>query len=609
MPATDLRFLATQPASLDLQFGLIPGAEGGYVDLTITAVLPANVAATVSADVDMAVNRAPGLRTAGGWQDGTRVVSAVVDRFERKPTQQADVVQAVTPAAPMATSNEMPWGDMPGMACAPRSLWGGATQRPEFSTSPFGDLNHGRRTALSSIFQNADRVGGTTDGRWKVLGMAQRPVVRSGTENAKGKSRYAAFAYSPAKRTDRIRIFIWGGARPPQAGVSPNIPGTVIPPSDPCYQPARGDRVGLLFSDRMPASLDLLFRCKASGGPVATIVVPVRRIYMQSNTVTLALADTGQPIPADRLNLSIDVDSWCWGWSATVPAGYLSLLQTDDANSRVELLATVNGTSFRLAVEKIGRSRSFGKSSLAISGRGRAAWLDSPYATVASRSNGVAMTAQQLMEAALTENGVSLGWSLDWRITDWLVPAGAWQHTGSAMSACQAIAGAAGAYIQAHRSDQTLIILPRYEVAPWNWPSATPDIDLPESVVTVEGVEWSDKPDYNTVFIAGQTDGILGHVTRSGTAGDKAAPMVCDPLITHADAARQRGTAILGNTGRQKLITLSLPILPETGIIVPGKLMRYSESGRTHLGMTRAVEVDCDFPKARQFITLESHVI
>ena len=154
-----------------------------------------------------------------------------------------------------------------------------------------------------------------------------------------------------------------------------------------------------------------------------------------------------------------------------------------------------------------------------------------------------------------------------------------------------------------------MIILPRYEVAPWNWSSATPDIDLPESVVTVEGVEWSDKPDYNTVFVAGQTDGILGHVTRFGTAGDKAAPMVCDPLITHADAARQRGTAILGNTGRQKSITLSLPILPETGIIVPGKLMRYSESGRSHLGMTRAVEVDCVFPLARQFITLESHDI
>lgn len=609
MPAIDLRFLATQPASRDLRFGLTPGAEAEYFDLTITASLPANFVASVAADVDMAVNRAPGLRSAGAWQDGVHVVSAVADRFQRKPTQQADFIQGITLAAPAASTGDMLWEDMLGLATSPMSSWCDTAPKPEFSASPFGDLNHGRRSAMAAVFQNADRLAGTSGGRWKSLDTNQRPVVRSGAENAKGKTRYATFVFSKATRTDYVRILPWGEARYPQAGISPYIPGTVTPPGDPCYQPPRGDRVTLLFSDSTPASLDLLFRCKASGGPVATIVVPVRRIYMQSNTVTLVLADSGQPIPADRLSLAIDADSWCWGWSATVPAGYLALLQSDNANSRVELLATVNGTSFRLAVEKIGRSRSFGKSSLAISGRGRAAWLDSPYAAVASRSNGVAMTAQQLMESALTENGASLGWTLDWRITDWLVPAGAWLHTGSAMSACQAIAGAAGAYIQAHRHDQTLIILPRYEVAPWNWTSATPDIDLPESVVTVEGVEWSDKPDYNTVFIAGQTDGILGHVTRFGTAGDKAAPMVCDPLITHADAVRQRGTAILGNTGRQKAITLSLPILPETGIIVPGKLMRYSESGRTHLGMTRAVEVDCDFPKTRQFITLESHVI
>lgn len=342
--------------------------------------------------------------------------------------------------------------------------------------------------------------------------------------------------------------------------------------------------------------------------PGQTIIVPVRSIYMQTNTVTLVLAETGQPIPARGLRLSIDADSWVWGWSASVPASYLPLL-SGAAGDLVELLASVNDTLFRLAVVHRGRDRKFGEAWLSVSGRGRAAWLGYPYAEVASRSNSVAMTAQQLMADALTVNGVPIGWGIDWQITDWPVPAGAWNHTGTAMEACLAIADAAGAYIQAHRTDQTLSVLPRYPAAPWNWASLTPDIDLPEDACETEGIEWLDKPAYNTVFISGKEGGILAHVTRDGSAGDKAAPMIVDGLITHTYAGGQRGLAVLSDTGSQKRIALNLPVLPDTGIIVPGKLVRYTEDGTQHLGLTRAVEVNHDSPALTQIIQVESHVL
>lgn len=342
--------------------------------------------------------------------------------------------------------------------------------------------------------------------------------------------------------------------------------------------------------------------------PGQTIIVPVRSIYMQTNTVTLVLAETGQPIPARGLRLSIDADSWVWGWSASVPASYLPLLSSA-AGDLVELLASVNDTLFRLAVVHRGRDRKFGEAWLSVSGRGRAAWLGYPYAEVASRSNSVAMTAQQLMVDALTVNGVPIGWGIDWQITDWPVPAGAWNHTGTAMEACLAIAEAAGAYIQAHRTDQTLSVLPRYPAAPWNWASLTPDIDLPEDACETEGIEWLDKPAYNTVFISGKEGGILAHVTRDGSAGDKAAPMIVDGLITHTYAGGQRGLAVLSDTGSQKRIALNLPVLPETGIIVPGKLVRYTEGGTQHLGLTRAVEVNYGSPALTQMIQVESHVL
>ncbi|MCK7569165.1 hypothetical protein MLD24_21265, partial [Marinobacter xestospongiae] len=74
---------------------------------------------------------------------------------------------------------------------------------------------------------------------------------------------------------------------------------------------------------------------------------------------------------------------------------------------------------------------------------------------------------------ALTTNGVPLGWSLDWQIEDWLVPAGLWSHSGTWISAATRIAEAGGAYVQAHDTNQVLRILPRYPTLPWHWATTT----------------------------------------------------------------------------------------------------------------------------------------
>jgi hypothetical protein len=63
------------------------------------------------------------------------------------------------------------------------------------------------------------------------------------------------------------------------------------------------------------------------------------------------------------------------------------------------------------------------------------------------------------------------------------------------------------------------------------------------------------------VFVSGQEVGVLAQVSRAGTAGDVFAPMVVDALITQAAAARQRGIAVLADTGRQVELSLRLPVL------------------------------------------------
>ena len=151
-------------------------------------------------------------------------------------------------------------------------------------------------------------------------------------------------------------------------------------------------------------------------------------------------------------------------------------------------------------------------------------------------------------------------------------------------------------------------MLPRYPVAPWDWGSVTPDLEIPSSVMTREGIDWVELPRYNRVFVSGTTAGVLGRVTRAGTAGDVLAQMVTDPLITHVDAARQRGLPVLARTGRWADVSLRLPVLPETGVIRPGAFVRYVDGGTTRLGLVRSVAVDAALPEVWQSIKVETFV-
>ncbi len=347
------------------------------------------------------------------------------------------------------------------------------------------------------------------------------------------------------------------------------------------------------------------------GGPPVdengTIIVPVRGVYIVLNEVTLMRVSDSQFLDCLALTITLDADSWGCGFNASLSGAALDEV-IGSAGAPVELEASINGIAFRLLAERVQRDRQFGRSRIAISGRGRAAVLDAPYAPIMSYASASAITAQQAAEAAITAAGLPTGWTLDWQLTDWLLPAGLWVHQGSPLSAVTRIAEAAGGYVQAYPVAKVLAILPRYPVAPWDWAGETPDIEIPSSVAVTEGIEWADKPAYNAVYVSGATGGVLGHVKRAGTAGDIVAQMVTDDLITHADAARQRGTAILSDTGRQARVGISLPVLDETGIIMPGQLVRYVDGATTRLGLARSVSVTAGLPKVRQTVEIETHV-
>jgi len=410
-------------------------------------------------------------------------------------------------------------------------------------------------------------------------------------------------------QTARPQLKGWRGryheAVPPPPGISRwVVPEPPVP--QPCYTPSPH----LLFAALAATERHLLFLCEnhitpppPDGEPV---VVPVRRVYFVINNVTLYRLSDGAPVPVFNLSLSLDASSWTWGFDAVLPAKAEALV-AGSASGPVELVASVNGTAFRVLAESISRERIFGDASIRISGRGRNAVLATPYAPVMTFSNTEGRTARQLMDDVLTVNGIPLGWAVDWGLTDWNVPAGAFAQQGSWIDALTAIAGAAGGYLIPHPSAQSIRVRHRYPVAPWEWGTVTPDFVLPVDAVARESLRWLEKPAYNRVFVSGQDVGVLGQVTRAGTAGDVLAPMVVDPLITEAAAARQRGIAALADTGQQLEVSLRLPVLAETGIIEPGAFVEYQDGSVTRLGIVRATQVEAGMPEVWQTLGVQAY--
>ena len=125
--------------------------------------------------------------------------------------------------------------------------------------------------------------------------------------------------------------------------------------------------------------------------------------------------------------------------------------------------------------------------------------------------------------------------------------------------------------------------------------------------MTRESINWTDKPDYNAVYVSGATaSGILGYIKHAGAAGDKLAPMITDALITQSTAARQRGISILDDTGRNATHSLSLPVLQEVGIIMQGKMTRYVDNAEV-MGLFKGVSISAEQAKFRQTVEVQTH--
>ncbi|WP_176493340.1 hypothetical protein [Cobetia sp. 5-25-4-2] len=461
-----------------------------------------------------------------------------------------------------------------------------ASQGGQWSARPRTDAISGSR------WEQAERILGTLSGsRWLQLPRvrrASRPVWEQGQGIAAARSSgyqhpprndaRRCSRYEEARTLEPVTMDVpyqqgrttgddwrvpWEQARRPPPGI--DLPPD--PPEPPVLEPVEGTTT-LQFCHAMPSApwvLQFGLTCE-----IPTPTIPVKRLYIVQNSARLVRLSDGLELPATQMSLSIDADSWAWSFSAGLAGRDAQALVTVTDGQPVEVMAEINGEQWRCLVDGWRRSESWQSHSVTISGRSLAAYLGAPYATARSYTEDSQATASQLARAELPE-----GWSLDWRMTDWVVPAGAWSYDSLApIDAISRIAQAAGGYVQAHQQDQTIIVAPRFEAAPWRWSEAEVDLAVPRDIITQLGSDQQPGDARNAVWLHGDTGGIQAQIIRQGTAGDQLAPTVVDALITDQAPAQSRGIAELAATLRQSTESLQMPLAASLGgLLLPGMMI------------------------------------
>lgn len=629
MALTDLVFT---DAAAGEPTALVFGSEGGQTHpdrtATIAATLPAlhgPLTVALGTHVSLA-GVLPGL------QGGIAVTHA-------NHTQRPDVarVQAVAQiGAPLETGVTQPEQHTQPTSTGVQQLVQEAQYAHTGDTVTFA-VAQSAQAATDARFQDGTRTQGQLQGQWQDGNPSQRVhlqgqfqeggAVRCGKtvrlqdglrdrrtsrttrwQDAGKRSKAYTGHGKPAKALPLYSGNRFQEAWPPRSGTSPRPVTPVVPP--PYWGPA------LVFACPPLAAPNLVFgatQCTPGLPGGALLYILPARFYMTAHTIQAHRLPDLAEVPIFEASVSADAGSYCWTLSATGPSSLFEQL-APQAGLPAQLRVTLDGIPFVFAVDSLSRSGAFGKTGVSISGRSVTALIGAPYLRATARNNASAdRMAQQLAADALQYSGVTL----DWGLTDWLVGAGAWSHNGTPLDAVQSIAQAAGGYLQSHRSSATLLTRHPYSQrtgdnpgAPWGWMTGPADVELAPDAIITDGTERRDGTDINAVYVSGTAQGVLALVKRTGTAGDKLAAMVADPLITHADAARQRGLSVLGAAGNKYHVRLELPVLTglgQPGVLDVGQLVQVN-AAQPWRGRVRAVSVNAKRPSLRQTITLERHL-
>ena len=607
---------------VELVFGDDGGGQAPDATLVIAARMPGlRVRSLVHVRRDLvAAGRMPGVRCSAVVRYNTDTPRPVVAEVAASAQQAQPVAQDwlsgwqdtdALPAGWVSTAQDarplqeqfgIAWQDGQRQGAAVQGRFQKARALPGVATQARWQEAQGVRVALQANAQDAAPVRAGWAVRFQESLRDRRRMVEATAQDAMGLQYQLTTGAGPSVPLYRGFDGRYQQAMKPLAGKS--VPKPPEPEKPGCYEQLVGGPIKLVFCKPWAASTALIFACCKDGSPQPQFVIPLLHVYMQVHHLTAHLLPSLEPVVLTDVSIAADDDSYCWSLSANGPEHLLDqLAPVGGLPQRLQI--DIDGLQFVFAVTSAARSRSFDRRRVAVQGISVTAMLGSPYMPKQTWLSTSVATAQQLAVAALEFSGVDL----DWQIPDWQVPAGAWSFQGTPLQAVLRMAESVNAVVRSHRRAEQLIVAPRYPVLPWEWGAAMPDVQLPAAVIVTDELRPDPRAEYNAIYVAGgSVGGVLGHVVRSLSARDKLAPQIQDDLITHADAARMRGSWALAASGNKLQHSISMPVLTggtNPGILNPGQLLEVADTDGTWRGLVRGVSVSASIPRVRQQVTVE----
>ncbi|GAB2933690.1 hypothetical protein GCM10027181_36060 [Rheinheimera gaetbuli] len=269
-----------------------------------------------------------------------------------------------------------------------------------------------------------------------------------------------------------------------------------------------------------------------------------------------------------------------------------------------EFKLVINGFEFYGLAESFNYSGEFGSNSYTVIGRSSVAVLASPHAPARSYSNATAKG----IAALVSEELIGTGWGYDFGMTQFNVPAGVFSYVSKTpIEAIAQIAAAIGGMVYPDGDTKTIHIRPQWPVTPWAIAGATADVAVHDDVILSLSSSPASSPLYNAVFVRGEQQGQSARVKRTGTAGDKVASDVVDPLMVDNQALRQRGTADLANSGRKDALQLTLPIMDSLPPLLPGQVLGITWQTDTYKTLVDSIQVTAQRSQSGQ-LTVRQNV-
>ena len=300
----------------------------------------------------------------------------------------------------------------------------------------------------------------------------------------------------------------------------------------------------------------------------------IRNTYIMQPTIDCVRVSDDLKILISSVSYSISRGQF----SATCNIKFCSRIDFDRALGK-ELKISLNGYDFYVICEQPSTSNSFANASYSASCRSRFALLSAPYARATNYANPTAKTLAGIMSDIL----INTGWSLDNQMIDYAIPTGAFSYTNlTPAAALLSVAKSVGAMLDIDNADKTVSIVPLWPVMPWDTENAICDVILNDSIILEHNTSQTINQEHNAVFVRGEQQGVACKIKRAGTLGDKFARDVVDSLITDNQAARQRGTCELANSGNKQQATMRTKIKADLPPIRPGMLVGVTYGSSTY---------------------------